>query len=316
MTHTLLPLRQRRWDAVVGFEPMAARYVATFDAVQVIDLDTSLSFQMLERLQATHSLLGRLRAWVSYRKARAAEARWLRRMRACTVVSSTELPYLAKMLGDRVPHLAVSDNGVDCELNRPGMASRRPASLIYNGALTYDANFDAMFYFLADIYPRIQSYVPNVEMTITGSTRGVHLDWLSLQQSVHLSGYVDDIRPLVAASTVCVVPLRKGAGTRLKILEAMALGTPVVSTTKGAEGLDLVDGQHFLLADDRQAFAECVVRLLKEEGLRQRLTRNARLWVEQRYDWHVIGQQFTALVERAAGMASDTSSTGGDDGRS
>jgi len=101
----------------------------------------------------------------------------------------------------------------------------------------------------------------------------------------------------VAEAAACVVPIRQGGGTRLKILEAMALGTPVVSTTKGAEGLSVTDGEHLLLADDPASFAACTLRLFRDDGLRSRLARNARRLVEERYDWAQIGQRFVHLVE-------------------
>jgi glycosyltransferase involved in cell wall biosynthesis len=110
---------------------------------------------------------------------------------------------------------------------------------------------------------------------------------------------VDDVRPVIAGSAACVVPLRQGGGTRLKILEAMALGVPVVSTRKGAEGLDVVDGEHLLLADGPRDLAAASVRLLQDGALRARLAANARALVEQRYDWRAIGAAFTDLVEDA-----------------
>ncbi len=197
------------------------------------------------------------------------------------------------------PPIAVVPNGVDCEHHRPGLALPRPGSLVYNGAMTYSANYDAMQFFLRDVYPLVRAQAPDVSLTITGSTSGVDLAGLALDDSVRLSGYVDDIRPVIAGSAACVVPLRQGGGTRLKILEAMALGVPVVSTRKGAEGLDVVDGEHLLLADGPRALAVATVRPLQDGALRARLATNACAPVEQRYDWRAIGAAFTDLVEDA-----------------
>jgi glycosyltransferase involved in cell wall biosynthesis len=136
-----------------------------------------------------------------------------------------------------------------------------------------------------------------VSLAITGSTVGADLGGLNLDDSVHLTGYVPDVRIPVAEATVCVVPIRQGGGTRLKILEAMALGTPVVATSKGAEGLEVIDGEHLLLADTPQAFADATLRLLGDPALRARLVASARRLVEARYDWAQIGQRFVRLVE-------------------
>jgi glycosyltransferase involved in cell wall biosynthesis len=175
-----------------------------------------------------------------------------------------------------------------------------PNTLVFNGALTYSANYDAMRYFLSEIHPRIRREESAVSLTITGSTAGVDLSALPLDRSVHLSGQVEDVRPLVAGASVCVVPIRQGGGTRLKILEAMALGTPVVATAKAAEGLAVTPEEHILIADDPAGFTAQVLRLLRDPALRQRLARDARRLVEGTYDWPAIGRQFTQLVETVA----------------
>ena len=120
---------------------------------------------------------------------------------------------------------------------------------------------------------------------------------LALDDTVRLTGFVEDVRVPVAEAAVCVTPIRQGGGTRLKILEAMALGTPVVATAKGAEGLDVVDGEHLLLADDPEAFARRTVELLNGPDLRSRLSAAARRLVETRYEWQAIGAHFADLVE-------------------
>jgi glycosyltransferase involved in cell wall biosynthesis len=132
----------------------------------------------------------------------------------------------------------------------------------------------------------------------------VRLADLQLDSSVHLSGYVNDIRPMIASAAVCIVPLRQGGGTRLKILEAMALGTPVVATSKGAEGLDATPGRDILIADDATEFANQVVRVMRDATLRAEVASNARRLVEHRYDWQQIGGRFVDLVEAAASRRS------------
>ena len=171
-------------------------------------------------------------------------------------------------------------------------------TLIFNGALTYFANYQAMAYFLERIYPLIRAECPQVRLAITGRTEGVALAALRADESVTFTGYLSDIRPLVAGSSVCIAPLLEGGGTRLKILEAMALGTPVVATSKGTEGLGATHGEHLLIADDPAEFARHTIALLKDAELRARLAVQARAFVQARYDWEPIGRQFTALVER------------------
>ena len=247
--------------------------------------------------RADAAALQRLRCWASWQKTRRYEARLFRRFDLVTMVSEQDRAVcLADLPGYRGP-VEVVPNGVDCEHNRPGLAQPQPDALVFNGSLTYSANYDAMRWFLAEVYPRIKAQVPGVSLTITGSTHGVDLAGLALDDTVRLTGFVDDVRIPVAEAGVCVVPIRQGGGTRLKILEAMALGTPVVATSKGAEGLDVADGEHLLLADDPEAFARRTVELLGNPALRHDLAANARRLVEDRYDWAAIGQRFVDLVE-------------------
>ena len=115
-------------------------------------------------------------------------------------------------------------------------------------------------------------------------------EWHDRAERIHVTGTVDDVGPYYERAQVAVVPLRAGGGSRLKILEAFALGRPVVSTTLGAEGLDVVDGEHLLLADTAAAFAEAVIRLLEDPELSARIAGAARALVEERYDWDTVAE--------------------------
>ncbi len=292
------------FDAVVAVQVPVAQYALRIPAAaRIVDVDTALTYQLIERQRAQRRLVARASTWVSVQKAHRYERRTLGRFHAATVASRLELATLRAMTEGTPCQAAVLPNGVDCAHHQPGLHAVQPHTLVFNGSLTYSANYDAMQWFLADIYPRIKQAQPHVSLTITGSTTGVDLSRLQLDSSVHLIGYVDDVRVPVAQSAVCVVPLRQGGGTRLKILEAMALGTPVVATTKGAEGLDVVDGEHLLLADDPAIFGAKTLDSLQNNDLRRRLTANARTLVEQHYDWNTIGGHFLDLVEDAAHMA-------------
>ncbi|MCB0241298.1 MAG: glycosyltransferase, partial [Anaerolineae bacterium] len=201
------------------------------------------------------------------------------------------------VLKDAATRVETVPNGVDCAYNRPGIAPVTPGSLVFNGSLTYDANYDAMQVFLSSVWPQLRQEIPSISLTITGSVAGVDLAGLALDSGVSLSGFVEDVRPLVAGAAVCVAPIRQGGGTRLKILEAMALGTPVVATSKAAEGLNVNAGEHLLIGDTAMEFASCVLRLLRDDELRARLARNARQLVEETYEWSQIGAQFAGLID-------------------
>jgi glycosyltransferase involved in cell wall biosynthesis len=195
--------------------------------------------------------------------------------------------------------IGVIPNGVSIADHTASLDPPEADTLIYSGALTYKANFDAMDYFLREILPLIRIERPQVKLAITGKLDGVPVDRLPIagNDGVVLTGYLADIRPTIAQSWISVVPLRLGGGTRLKILESLALGTPVVATSKGVEGLDLVPERDILIADTPADFAASVLRLLQDASLREALSHNGRRTVETKYDWEIIGQQFNNFIE-------------------
>jgi len=215
---------------------------------------------------------------------------------ACTVASEIEHRFVSNILG-RMGNIYVLPNGVDIDLNKPANVDIQPDTLIYQGALTFSANLDAMSYFTTEIFPIVQREVPQVVIRITGRNDGVDLSHLSLNENVKFTGFVPDIRSEVSRSWACVVPLRLGGGTRLKILEAMALGTPVVASSKAVEGLYVTPGYHVLIGDTPEDFAFQVIRLLKDEQLRDMLSRNGRELVEKNYAWIDIGTCFEQIID-------------------
>ncbi len=287
------------FDVVIASNEVTATYAQLMRHTipKVLEEHNSLTCWMWERYEGEDPSVQRLRNWISWQKTRYYEARLFRGFDLVTMVSKRDREISLSTLPGYQGWVEVVPNGVDCQHNSFGLTQPAPKTLIFNGALTYYANYDAMQHFLEEVYPQIKRSVPEVSLTITGSTSGIDISNLRFDESTHLSGYVHDIRPLVAGAWVCVVPIRQGGGTRLKILEAMALGTPVVATSKGAEGLDLTPDRHILIADQPAEFAAQVVRLLGDHALRHHLATNARHLVEERYDWLRIGERFVELIE-------------------
>jgi len=300
--HTLVQqtLAQNRFDIVVASEIgigfVTTPYIRKVDSIPRILEDLELSM-IRGRIAAERGWGQRLRHSLTWWKMRHFAARLLRDLDGCTVASEQE----RDLVLDIVPgyrSLAVVPNGVDLDFYVGNFGTPESGSLIFPGALTYQANFDAMEFFLRQVFPSVKAKCPGVALRITGRTDGVPVDRLPLSEGVTLTGYLDDIRPCVAQSWACVVPLRVGGGTRLKILEAMALGTPVVSTSKGAEGLEVTHGEDILIADTPAEFVDAVLRLLDDRALRVRLATNGRRLVESRYGWEVIGEKLDQLLHR------------------
>jgi glycosyltransferase involved in cell wall biosynthesis len=291
-------LREQSPDVVIASELGTAPYAHNNPDIPCIleDVELGVIHDAWERSAAPFL---RWRRGLTWLKTRRYAGRLARRFDACTVVSERERALLSQAApGYQDVH--VVPNGVDLESLQTGTADPQPNTMIYNGALTYGANYDAMRYFLADILPLIRAGAPEATLRITGSTKDVDVEGLAIDAGVTLTGFLPDIRPVVAGAWACVVPLRVGGGTRLKILEAMALGTPVIATSKGAEGLDVTPEEDILIADEPQAFAAQTVRLLQDPDLRVRLARSGRRLMEARYGWSAIGQGFLRVVENVA----------------
>ena len=200
-------------------------------------------------------------------------------------------------LNPEVP-VTVVGNGVDVSRFVPMEESAGPPTLLYVGTMHYYPNIDAIHYFFQEIHPHLIKLVPNAQVVIVGHDPPAEiLAWQRLP-GVEITGSVADVRPYLAKSTAVVVPLRLGGGTRLKILESMAAGRPVVSTSVGAEGLGVCHGEHLLLADDPVQFARQAAELLRDGDLRRRLIAAARPFVVARYSWQALGEQYEAVCRQ------------------
>ncbi len=288
--------QERRYDVVIASQIDMAPYALVVpDAIKVFE-EVELTTLYEGFARQTHPLK-KLRYGLTWWKLAHYTADLLNAFDACTVVSKGEAERVRQVAPDFQP-VEVVPNGVDVGHYEGNFDSPEIDTLIYSGALTYKANFDAVDFFLHEIFPLIQTERPQVKLFITGKIDGVPIHRLPANKGVIFTGYLDDIRPRLTQSWVSVVPLREGGGTRLKILEALAAGTPVVATSKGAEGLDLTPEKEILIANDPADFAAVVLRLLQNPGLRETLSCNGRSAVAARYDWQMIGQQFNEFVER------------------
>ncbi|BDD87615.1 glycosyltransferase family 4 protein [Desulfofustis limnaeus] len=162
--------------------------------------------------------------------------------------------------------------------------------IIYTGGMNMFANKDAVLHFITDIWPIVKHKVPNARFVVIGQDPPSELLSQSrLDPSIQVLGYVDDIRPYVAKAAVYVVPIRVGGGTRLKVLDALAQGKAIVSTSIGCEGIGVTDGHDILIEDDDKEFALRVIDLLGDQALRNQLGLRARHLAESRYGWESVG---------------------------
>ena len=197
-----------------------------------------------------------------------------------------------RLLRDDFPacRTAVIPNGVDVSEFAPSSDAIDADSLVFFGAINYFPNADGVMYFADEVFPTVRRRRPDASFRVIGP--GASPEVLERQRNgVEIVGMVDDVNPYIDRAAVVVVPLRIGGGTRLKIVEALSKGKPVVSTRLGAEGLDVIDGKHLLLADEPQEFADQVERVLADADLARRLGAAGRALMEDRYSWGTITRQ-------------------------
>jgi glycosyltransferase involved in cell wall biosynthesis len=168
--------------------------------------------------------------------------------------------------------------------------------LIHLGTMFWPPNVEGVTWFAGEVLPLVLGHVPDACFTIAGKNPPPQVAALAeaaspLAGHVTVTGFVDDPEPLLQRSRAFIVPVRAAGGMRVKILDGWRWGVPIVSTTTGAEGIAVCEGENILLADEPQAFARAVVRLLTDKGLADALRRNGRRWVEKNYDWRAVYEQ-------------------------
>jgi len=215
---------------------------------------------------------------------------------AHTVVSERDRDRLLSR--DRQVKIHVIPNGVDTAAfqNETAAASTGRQTLLFVGSMDYHANSDAVLWFCREIWPQLAAEFPRADFKIVGRNPPASVQALASARII-VTGTVEDVRPFYQEAFAVLVPLRVGGGTRLKILEAMAAGIPVISTRQGAEGLAAENGREILLADTAEDMAESIRELLASPDLALRLRTAARSLVMKQYDWAVLGRQLAAVYE-------------------
>ena len=284
-------LREEAYDLIIASQLQMAAYYPYFKNIPALFEEFEIGLFHDRAFSADGKM--RFRHALTWFKLRLYLSQLLDSFRACTVVSEREHQLLAQNFPRFAGAVEVIPNCLNVEEYSNVKAKKKPNTLIFTGSFKYNANYEAMSWFVGEVFPLILEKAPDAHLIVTGDHANLPLP---SSRNVTLAGFVEDVKPLIASCTVSIAPLLSGGGTRLKILEAMALGTPVVATSKGAEGLDASDGEHLLLADSPAQFADCVIRLLTDEKLRRRLAGKASLLVEEKYNWGRAFADYSRLM--------------------
>ena len=286
-----------RYDAAVLFQAHVGRFAAPLReaGIPVIYCAENVESELAWRLAplALTRISGarfRLDAW----KFRRFEATLVRQVSLVTAVSERDAAQLRTLVpGARIE---VLPSGADVRgVPFVDHAENRGDVVIFLGTLGYLPNRDAVTWLVDRILPLVRGTRPGVTTRLVGSSPPSVFEALRAD-GVDLVGLVPDVQPELASADLFVAPLRAGAGTRLKVLEAFAAGIPVVATSMAVEGIEALDGTHLAIADDEQGFADAMVDLLGDPALRLRMSQAARRLVEERYDWSAIGGRLESLL--------------------
>lgn len=287
-------LRSRRFDVVnLEFTFLGGhnlRQAPPGDRLPVLVVDShNIDYDLARQYASAGGLFRRLYSRVNARKLEREELGTYRDadgVYLCSVADQQRL--LDEAPGART---LVIPNAADVEFYQPRATDPAPdgRTVVFFGLLSYFPNIDAVTYFVKEIWPRITEVHPKARLKIIGGQAPRSLQAL-VQQGIELAGFVSDLRPHLAEAAAVLVPLRLGGGTRLKIVEAMAMGKAVVSTTLGAEGIEAMSGHDILIADQPAAFADSVNRLLADPDLAARIGRSARQLAVDRYAWSAAAQ--------------------------
>lgn len=263
-------LSTRQFDAVFLSSVLLATLPIPND-IPVIGDTHNVEYDVHRRTaQFGDTFLNKQYARIQERWTRREEQRCAKRVSLLLATSDRDRSMFIREL--KVMDAIVVPNGIDLSEFAPDKAPSRPETVLFSGLMSYYPNDQAVRWFLNAVLPLIRRQVPHVQITIAGAGPR---PWLKARAStnIEVTGTVPDMRPYIARSSVVVAPLHIGGGTRVKILEAQAMCKPVVSTAIGAEGLNLVDGESVLLADDPKKFSSHVVQLLQNPGLAHKISK-------------------------------------------
>ncbi len=276
-------LRTDRFDLIYVSSSSMAQYVTGVWRIPIlmdfVDVDSDKWLRYRARLP-WHT------GWVYQLEGRRLQQHELSaaRLASCCLVATRQEKALLHSLAPWAPTTVVP-NGVDLDYFRPPEAPAAGSTIIFTGAMDYFPNSDAVIHFCQRIFPEIREQVPGARFLIVGKNPTRAVRRLSAIPGVHVTGTVPDVRPFFRQAAVVVAPLQVARGIQNKVLEAMAMGLPVVATSKAHEGLDALPGQHLFVEDDPFHFAEVVTRLLRAPWLRVAVGRAARKFVEEHHSW-------------------------------
>lgn len=291
-------LKKDSFDLILVHSSSMAQYVIDYTGIlkimDFVDVDSDKWRQYSTYTKFPFSLIYHLE-WLRLKKYEVAIAKSFNH---CILISKFEEEILKEYINnDQIPISTIS-NGVDFEYFKPITQPYEPNTLILTGKMNYLPNVDGALYFYYNILPLIREKIPDVKFYIVGVNPTKAIQKLGKDKNVIVTGYVKDIRPYLQKASVCIVPLRIARGVQNKVLEAMAMALPVVTTSKSFEGINATANQDLFVEDNPHEFAKRTIELLKNAELRNKVSLNARKKVIETHNWSVNVQQFDEIIKK------------------
>lgn len=283
-------IQMGNFDAIYSDAGMAG-YVAKSSLPKIVEpLDTN-SKNWLHYFIVNNNFLTKLYWLFRYLQTFYRETQIYKKFNYCILVTEDDKKYLEKYLSN----ILVIPNGVDINYFKPIVIEEEYPSLVFVGAMDGIKNVEALLYFYSEIYPKIKEKYPNIKLYIVGKNPHPSVCELSKDNSIIVTGFVEDMRPYIAKCSLFICPHLSGSGIKNKVLEAMAMGMPVVSTTIGAMGLNISSGKDIAIADTPRDFIKWTITLLEDDELRRMMGLNARFLVEKNFSWDRISDKLNHM---------------------
>lgn len=287
----------REFDVILGGNINMAQYTAELKRIpKIIAPLDAVSLYYRRQLSHTANPAALVYSFLQYLKVRRYERRMYSRYDACVLVARRD----AEVIRELCPGLPIFFAPSGTDLTPLKEAGKDPGAIAFSGVMDYPPNVDAAIYFAETIFPLVKKVVPTATFHVVGKNPAAEVRDLERLDGVIVTGTVPDVKEHLRRMEVYVCPMRLGAGMKMKIVEALSVGLPVVSTTRGAEGMDLVEGRDIIVADEAASFAAAVAKLLGDAVLRGEYGRWGRQAVERSYTWEANARAWDEIIAAVA----------------
>lgn len=291
-------LAEYKYDLIYVVSGYMAQYFLKRNSVPIlIDLADDPALRVYRQMHTGKGIFKKLKLLRWWHNTKRYEKKYFTKFRYFTFVSYRDATYFDKICPKRI--VKVIPNGVDLEYFSPQDKKSDDLSLVFTGVMNFEPNSDAVIYFYQEIFPIIRKEFPEIKFTIVGKDPAKELLQIAdKDKNVKCAGYVRDVRPYLREASVFVCPMRSGSGIKNKVLEAMAMALPVVSTNIGCEAIEAIPNESVLIANSPKSFAEAVIKLLQDKALRNSIGLAGRKLVETKYNWDKSVQELDSFLRQ------------------